>query len=189
MKNILAENMRRFGTKNLNETAIHNIDTLMSEQNNPNATIITTPEEAKKTEQQIDVNLMNVKQKKQALALLQQEADEEAAAKDDAKRQADINALTQRWKFITDTLVTRGKFMPRDVRKQLEKQLEQLNDEIAAFNGQLKQANPADKRHKDEAVKGWLTVISDGIGIASAAIAGIAAWATYKASQEDNQDR
>ena len=189
MKNILAENMLRFGVKNLDNNNKLNLLVLSEQTTSGSVQPITTPQQAKQVEQQINTDLMTIKQKKQVLSTLKQEADDEAAAKDDAVRQAKIDKLHQRWEMITKQLVASGKSMPRDVRKALEKQLEQLNDEIAAFNGQLKQANPADKRHKDEAVKGWLTVISDGIGIASAAIAGIAAWATYKASQEDNQDR
>ena len=78
MKINLAENMRRFGTKNLNETAIRNINALIYEQVQP---VPKTPEEA---EQQINIKLTELEV---AEAIVNKAA---ALAKAEAKSKADM---------------------------------------------------------------------------------------------------
>lgn len=154
MKINLAENMRRFGTKNLNETAIRNINALIYEQVQP---VPKTPEEA---EQQITTKLTELEV---AEALVNRAA---AAAKAEAK----IKANTEKEKSITYiqseivkyTNLLKNPNIDRRTKRLYNKQLRLLLDKINALNDVSSTNSMSDdERTPDVKFKSWVEATKD----------------------------
>ena len=148
MKNILAENMLRFGVKNLDINNKLNL-LVLSEQN----------DQIKKTEEKLNVSVMSVEQKQQTLAILQAEVDEETARREDVKLKENIQALTKKIDELTNTLV-KNRHLKREARNILKSQLEAYTEELQSIRSFIQPKEKLPKLRWDEKVDKWITVAS-----------------------------
>ena len=149
MKINLAENMRRFGTKNLNETAIRNINALIYEQVQP---VPKTPEEA---EQQITTKLTELEV---AEALVNKAA---ALAKAEAKIKADTvkekSIIYINSEILKYNNLLKSPSIDRRTKKTYNKQLRLLLDKINALTdvSSTNSLSADDDRTLDVKFKAW----------------------------------
>ena len=158
MKNILAENMLRFGVKNLDINNKLNL-LVLSEQN----------DQIKQTEEQLNLSVMSAKQKQQTLAILQAEVDKETARSEDVQLKENIQALTKKIDDLTNTLV-KNKHLKREARNILKSQLEAYTEELQSIRSQIQPKEKLPKLRWDEKVDKWITVASSILGAITSVI-------------------
>lgn len=156
MNNILAENMLRFGVKNLDIDNKLNL-LVLSEQGT------STTDQIKNTEKKLDVSVMSVEQKQQTLAILQAEVDRETARSEDAKLKENIQELTRKIDDLTNRLV-KTRHLTRPARKMLESQLEAYTEELQSIRSQIQPKEKLPKLRWDEKVEKWITVVGSILG-------------------------
>ena len=148
MKINLAENMRRFGTKNLNETAIRNINALIYEQVQP---VPKTPEEA---EQQINIKLTELEVAEALVNKAAALAKAEAKSKADTEKEKKIIYITS--EILRYTNLLKSTSIDRRTEKIYRKQLRLLLDKINELTD-VSSTNSltADDRTLDVKFKAW----------------------------------
>jgi len=156
MKVNLAENMRRFGTKNLNENAIRNINALIYEQ---------VPKTTEEAETQLNTTLTDLEIATALVNRAATAAKVEAASKADTEKQKNITSIQLEVDKCTKVLLNPN--IDRKTKKTYGKQLQLLLDKLNGLTDvSSTKSKSDDERTADVKFKAWAANAADVIELA-----------------------
>jgi len=171
MKVNLAENMRRFGTKNLNENAIRNINALIYEQ--------TVPKTTEEAETQLNSSLTDLEIATALVNRAATAAKVEAASKADTEKQKDITYIQSEIEKYSKLIQNPN--VPSKIKKTYGKQLQLLLDKLNGLTAvSSTKSKSDDARTADVKFAAWVKNAVDVIGLALNVVNLFSAAETFK---------